>query len=100
MAIIKEMPGLKIISGFRGVLDFYYYMGVACVRRWPKSPGKQRSLGVQAGWAAFSYASREWNNLSPVVRRTYEVMSQGGALSARDIFSRAYLSGLYRNPTP
>lgn len=94
------MPGLKIISGFRGVLDFYYYMGIACVRRWPKSPGKVRNANVMSTWAAFTNASREWNYLSAAVRRTYEEMSTGSGLSGRDLFMRGYLKGLYRAPIP
>ncbi len=96
MAIIKHMVARKVIDGFKGTLDFYYYMGLACVRKWPKSPGKVRSPAVMAGWAAFSYASREWNNLSPFVRRSYEELATGSALSGRDMFQRAYMKGLYR----
>ncbi|MBA7568527.1 hypothetical protein ES708_10256 [subsurface metagenome] len=100
MAIITEMIGEKIISGFRGTLDFYYYMGVPCVRRWPRSPGHIRSPEVMAGWAPFSYSVREWNNLSPEVRRAYEIMAGDSGLSDRDMFMRSYMKGLYRNPIP
>ncbi len=100
MAIIKEMIGEKIISGFKGTLDFYYYMGVPCVRRWPRSPGHLRSPEVMAGWAPFSYAVREWKNISPVVRRAYEELATGSGLSAYEMFIRSYMTGLYRNPIP
>lgn len=100
MAKITEMVGEKIISGFRGSLDFYYYMGIACVRKWPSSPGHFRSPPVMAGWAAFSYAASEWNNLSPEVRRTYEELAIASGLSGRDMFTRAYMKGLFRNPLP
>lgn len=98
MALIKHMLGEKAISGFKGVIDFYYYMGIACARAWPKSPGRRRTPSVQAGWASFSYAAGEWNNLSPEVRRAYEELATGSALSGRDMFQRAYMSGLYRYP--
>jgi len=98
MALITEMLGEKVISGFRGVVDFYYYMGQPCVRAWPKSPGKRRTPAVRAGWASFTYASQEWNNLSDEVRRTYEELATGSALSGRDMFMRAYMSGLFRYP--
>lgn len=100
MAVIKSMVAEHIISGFKGKLDFYYYMGLACVRRWPKSPGKIRSDLVMSTWSAFSYASQEWSNLSPEIQRTYEELATGSGLTARDMFMRAYLTGLYRNPTP
>lgn len=100
MAIIKEMIGERIISGFKGTLDYYFYMGVPCVRLWPRSPGHIRSPAVMEGWAPFSYAAREWNNLSPAIRRTYEIMAGDSGLSGRDMFQRAYMKGLYRNPLP
>jgi len=100
MAIIKHMLGEKVIAGFRGTLDFYYYMGIPICRSWPKSPGSNRAPAVRAGWPPFTYASREWNNLSPVVRRSYEQLSTDSGLSARDMFQRAYMTGLYRNPLP
>lgn len=100
MAKIKEMIGRKIISGFKGTLDFYYHDGQACVRMWPRSPGHNRSPAVMAGWAAFTTASREWNNLSEAIRRTYEEMATGSMLSGRDMFQRAYMKGLYREANP
>ena len=100
MAKIKAMIAEKIISGFKGKLDYYFYMGVPCVRRWPRSPGHVRSPAVMEQWEAFSYASREWNNLSPVVRRAYEELATGSGLTARDMFQRSYLKGLYREPLP
>lgn len=100
MAKLKNMVAQKVIDGFKGTLDFYYYMGIACVRRWPKSPGRLRSPAVRATWGEFTYASREWSNLSPEFRRTYEELSTGSGLSGRDMFTRAYLKGLYRLPLP
>jgi len=100
MAKIKAMVGRKVINGFRGTIDFYFYMGVPCARAWPRSPGKKRSPPVEAGWPAFAAASREWNNLSPEVRRTYEELATGSGLSGRDMFQRAYMKGLFRNPIP
>ena len=98
MAIIKEMLGEKVISGFKGVIDFYYYMGQPCVRAWPKSPGRERTPAVRAGWASFTYASQEWSRLSPEIQHAYEELATGSALSGRDMFQRAYLIGLYRYP--
>lgn len=100
MAKITAMIGEKIISGFKGTLDFYFYMGTPCVRKWPVSPGHIRTQGVMAGWTPFSYASREWKNLSPAVRRAYEIMAGDSGLSDKDMFTRAYMKGLFRNPLP
>ncbi len=89
-----------VIDGFRGTIDFYFYMGVPCFRMWPRSPGKKRAPAVMATWSAFAYSAQEWNNLSPTLRDAYNKMAGDSGLSGRDVFSRAYLKGIYRNPQP
>lgn len=93
MAVIKVMPSEATISGFKGSLDFYYYMGLACVRKWPASPGHLRAPAVMATWQFFAEASRLWNTLSPEVRLAYEAMASDTGLSGRDMFQRCYLTG-------
>lgn len=94
------MPELDIISGLKGTVDFYLYMGIPVARSWPSSPGKVRSLPVMAQWDPFTLASREWNNLSPEVQAAYEELATNSGLSGRDMQIRAYLAGLYRYPIP
>ena len=96
MAKIKKMPGTKVISGFKGTLDYYFYMGVACVRSWPRSPGKIRSPAVMAQWQAWSYITKHWNYLSPEVRRAYESTATGSSLTGRDLFTKAFISSYFR----
>lgn len=96
MAKITVMPHEAIISGFRGVIDYYYYMGQPCCRIWPRSPGHIRAAPVMAQWPIFTLAVRLWNELSPELRRDYEEMAQASGLSGRDIFMRAYMSGFKR----
>jgi len=109
MAKITAMPATAIISGFKGVLDYYVNYqacdrsvsgpGIPCVRRWPRSPGKKRSAAVEAQWPAFTIAARLWNELSPEVQAAYNSMAMHGGLNGRDLASRAYLSGLFAYPT-
>ena len=100
MAKLLAMPQQAIIDGFKGSIDFYVYMGIPCARAWPKSPGKARSASVMAQWPTFTYASREWNNLSQAVRDAYIELATNSGLTGRDMFMRAYITGLYRYPTP
>lgn len=92
------MPGERIISGFKGTLDYYYYMGVACVRKWPVSPGHNRTPSVQAQWSTFTDASRLWNQMSPTVRQAYITLASTSAMSGRDLFTKSYITGAYRYP--
>ncbi|MBA7675402.1 hypothetical protein ES703_83635 [subsurface metagenome] len=100
MGKLTAMPQLAIISGFKGVVDFYVYMGIPCFRAWPKSPGKKRTPAVMAWWAPFATAAKEWKLLSPYVRRSCEIMAGHSGLSGKDVFTRGYMKGLYRNPLP
>lgn len=98
MAKITRLPHQGIISGFKGKIDYYVHDGQACVRRWPKSPGKKRTEAVMAQWPIFTYATHVWNFLSPEVQASYNSMAQHGALNGRDLAERAYLKGLYPHP--
>lgn len=93
MARIKEMLGEKVISGFRGKLDYYYWMGIACVRRWPKSPRLPRSPGVVAAQQPFIQAASLWRTTPQYLQDFYNTMASGTGLSGRDMFMRAYMSG-------
>lgn len=84
---------MKIISGFKGTLDFYVHDGLNCVRSWPRSPGHQRSPAVQAGWPAFTWAVKNWPNLALVVQQAYEHEATGTNMTGRDIFMKSYMKG-------
>jgi len=100
MAKITEMLGEKVISGFKGTLDYYYWKGLACVRTWPRSPGHKRSPPVQSGWQPFTEAVALWNTTPQYLRDAYISMASGTALSGRDMFMRAYMSGWKLIETP
>lgn len=99
MAKITTMPAEAIISGFKGTLDFYYNMGLACVRKWPRSPGHKRTPAVEAQWPTFTLAVQLWNSIPLDIRAAYEVMASGTGLSMRDMFIRLYLSGYKKTIT-
>jgi len=94
MAKITKLPGIAVIKGFRGTLDFYVWRGIACVRKWPRSPGHDRAPAVQAQWPAFSEATKLWSQLSPEVQDAYNRMAAGTHLSGRDLSVKLYLSNL------
>jgi len=100
MAKLEVMPHQGIIDGFKGTVDFYVYMGIPVARAWPRPPSGERSPAVKAQWSPFSYAAKEWNNLSPTVQRRYQLLATNSGLTGRDMQVRAYLTGLYRYPIP
>ena len=93
MAKIKVMPGKEVVSGFKGKLDYYVWMGIPCVRKWPRSPGGKRAPAVEAQWPLFSLSATLWNELSQEIRDAYETMASNTGLSGRDMFTRSYIAG-------
>jgi len=98
MGKLGAMPAQHIISSFKGVVDFYNYLGIPCFRQWPKSPGRKRSPAVEAQWDSFTKSSRLWNELGDEVREAYNSMASGTGLSGRDMFTRSYIKGLFTYP--
>lgn len=93
MAVLEKLPGLAIINGLKGVIDFYVWKGIPCARAWPRSPSMPRSPGVKATWPAFAWASSNWNSLSSVVQDAYNWMAQGTNMTGRDLFTKSFING-------
>ena len=103
MAIIKEMIAEKIIDGFKGKLDFYYYMGLPIVRKYPRSQGKSQTPASVAQWPMFTYVQQLWLQVSPYVQEAYTDLAPDSGLHKRDWFMRGYYGKIYRydtEPTP
>lgn len=99
MAIIKEMLGRKQIDGFRGKVDFYYYMGVPVARRWPRSQSKSQTRASVAQWPMFTYVQQLRPQVSPFVRQAYYDLARDCGLHVWDWFMRGYYGHIYRYPT-
>lgn len=98
MAKIAEMPNEIIVSGFKGILDYYVWMGIPCVRSWPSRRTLPHSPAEQAQWPIFATAITVWTQADDETRAAYEKMAQGSTLSGRDIASKLYMKGtsIYR----
>jgi len=93
MAKLTALPSLAIISGFKGKIDFYLWMGIPVARKWPRSPGHKRAPAVEAQWADFATASRLWGEMSQELQDAYIESAHGTTLSGRDLAAKAFLSG-------
>lgn len=100
MAKLTNMPSLKVINGFKKTIDFYYWMGIPVAREWPRKPDGERSPAVREQWPLFVYAARLWQQLSPVVQRSWNEMATGTALTGRDLQIRAYIGGALKLYSP
>ena len=94
MAKLLVLPEQAIIDGFKGKIDFYQWLGLPVARKWPRSPGHNRSPAVQAQWDTFIDANQLWSQLSPEVQAAYNDLATGTDLTGKDFFVRSYISGL------
>lgn len=93
MATLDRMPSQAIIDDLKGVIDFYYWKGIPCARRWPTWVKRTATTREKANQDAFTYAIMSYAELPPVVRQFYVEMAAGTNVTARDLFLRAYLKG-------
>jgi len=98
MVVLKKLPAQHIIDGFKGTIDFYVHRGIACARKWPSSPGHDRSPAVEAQWSTFTAAVQGWSVLSPDIQSEYRRWAAASSLSGRDLYIKGYISGIYRYP--
>ena len=98
MAKLSAMPEESIISGFRGVVDFYEYLGIPCARAWPQFKGTNWPQSVRDTWPTFAAAARGWNTCSDVVRAAYRRQAATTDYSPRDLFVAMYITNMYRLP--
>jgi len=96
MAKITGIPAMAIVSGFKGVLDFFVHDGIACVRRWPRPPTLKRSAAVQAQWPAWRYATTTWINVSKYVQDAYRATATIASLTGRDLYVKAFIKDYFR----
>jgi hypothetical protein len=62
--IITPGISLSTIDAFRGVVDFYYWKGIAVARAWPSPPKHPATPAQVATWDAFRAAMR-WIRSNP-----------------------------------
>lgn len=96
MVVLKEMVGQKVIDGFRGVIDFYYWKIIPVARTWPRKPKGPRSPASQLTAQIFKQASEVFHDVTPAVQEAYAEMVTGTNLTWKDMFFRGYVSGTLR----
>jgi len=96
MGKLAALPDEAIISGFKGVVDFYVWNGIPCFRKWPRSPGHKRAPAVEAQWLSFSWPAANWNSLSPEVQQAYITTAAESGMSGRDLFLKSFISDYFR----
>jgi len=93
MARIDALPSIEIIRGFKGILDFYLWRGLPCVRAWPKyRPAKQTAASLAAA-LVFGAIVKSYGLLGDLPLEAYRQDALDQTRTARDIM----VTGTYGN---
>ena len=93
MAKLEALPSQGIIDGFRGSVDFYYYLGIPVARKWPRSPGKTRTPKVEATAQQFAWVQQSLKSASPAIIQSWKDMHPEAPFTWRDWATRQTLAG-------
>jgi len=85
MGKLSRMPSVEIISKFAGLVDFYFWKGIVCFRKWPR-----RRKVTTARWRAtntkFTGCVLAYNQLTDQERALWRERATGTGVSGRDAF--------------
>lgn len=93
MARIDVLPSIEIIRGLKGILDFYVWRGLPCVRAWPRyRPAKQTAASLAAA-LVFGAIVKSYSLLGDIPLEAYREDALDQPRTARDIM----VTGVYGN---
>jgi len=84
LAVLDKLPAQSIIDGYKGILDFYVWMGIPVVRSWPRWTGRPRSPAVQRSAAVFGRVARAMSSVDADVQEAARRMADGSPWTWRD----------------
>jgi len=89
MARLTALPEIDVIHGFKGVIDFYLWRGLACARMWPRNPKSHHSAATIAAAATFGAISRAFALLANSALAAFKEDAADQTRTARDIYMSA-----------
>ncbi|MBA7527121.1 hypothetical protein ES705_19295 [subsurface metagenome] len=95
MPVIKALPGLEVIQGFKGTLDFYYWKGIPCVRKWPHTPRAHLTQGTLSSAALFAAILKGYALLGGLVKTIYQEAAKDQDRTGRDLYMSATYGKLH-----
>ncbi len=95
MPRLDNLPALEVIRGLKGVLDFYYWRGIPCVRKWPHKPNSHRTQAEIASAALFGAVIQGYSLLGAALKLLFEEDAADQPRTARDIYVSAVLGHLH-----
>jgi len=96
MPKLTKLPSLSIIHGFRGILDFYLWKGIPCVRKWPVTPKSHLTKGTMTAAKTFGAIIKAYALVDTITRDAFTEDAQDHPRTARDIYVSATLGKLHK----
>lgn len=98
MPKLDELPPLAVIVSLKGVLDFYYWKGIPCVRKWPRIPPAHRTQASLQSAALFGAVIKGYDLLGATLKIFFNEDADDQPRTARDIYISATLGHLHEAP--
>lgn len=95
MPVIKALPSPKVIKGLRGVLDFYCWKGLNCVRSWPHIAKANRSPASMESAALFGLIVQGYSLLGGALKTLFIEDAADQPRTGRDLYISAVLGHLH-----
>jgi len=92
MARLKNLPAQALVDTLAGYVDYYYWKQIPVARKWPHWPARVAHDLEKAAQERFAYAQQMWAFLPEFLKAQYRLMAMSTPVTARDIFTRAYLN--------
>jgi len=100
MARLTALPSIDIVRRLAGVLDFYMWKGLPCVRAWPRYRPARQTAGSKASAALFGAIVKGYNLLGQGPLEAFRADAADHSRSARDIYVSAVLGHLHEQTIP
>ncbi len=95
MARLTKMPSQAIIDGFKGVIDFYLWMGIPVARKWPVYKVRQPHYEEWLNQQDFKRINQAAPFLPVKIITAYEQLAQGTPFTWKDLLVRTFMRGLW-----
>lgn len=95
MPVIKSLPSPEVIRGFRGILDFYIWKGLNCVRKWPHIPPSSRTPASMASAALFGAVVQGYALLGGALKTLFDQDAADQPRTGRDLYMSATYGHLH-----
>jgi len=94
MAKIAVLPDREVIDKFKGILDYYLWCGIPCVRKWPSLAPRIPYPLEKSNQDILAYVMQATPGMSPIIKGSYQSLPRTRWFRWQDWAVRAYSSGI------